>query len=324
MGTPNLPGFPSSCDLLSLSALVLCACTGAPLTLNAPNVAPAAARVPTPLDIEPIAMTGVVVGDYMSPGPAAVLTAAISGELRGRALHGGEPGGYAVRCSLDRFATRTHTSVTDGQETLTAYADLSCQAKRVEDGAVVWRGELRGRTSASEPNVLGSDARTTQRLLDRAASDLAREMASDLAIRGLALVAAPSARVFADAEQQRLQMGLDDSPFGNAALEEAAGDATAALRATSDTSAGVRAAAWNAIAMAAGPGEPWVAAATLQLDDDARVRFVQYKALARSGSPAAMTQLMAATAKEGDPLLAELVADSIKSGGIGLARSRRQ
>jgi hypothetical protein len=309
--------------LLSLSALVLCACTGAPLTLNAPNIAHADAREPTAVDIEPIATTGVIVGDYMAPGPAAVLTAAMSGELRGRALHGGEPGGYAVRCSLDRFALRTHSSVTDAQETLTAYADLSCEAKRVKDGAIVWRGELRGRTCASEPNVLGSDAQTTQRLADRAASDLAREMASDLAIRGLSLVAAPSARVFADADQQRVQTGLDDSPFGPAALQEAGGDVTAALRATKDTSAGVRAAAWNVIAMSAGPGEPWVAGAALQLDDDARVRFVQYKALARLGSAAAMAQLAAAAAKEGDPLLAELLSDSIKSGGIGLTRSRR-
>jgi len=140
------------------SVLALGGCVPKGLRLNAPNIAEAAARDPTPVEVEPITSGGGIAGIYYEPGPAAVLTAAISGELRGRALHGGEPGGYAVRCSLDRFATRTHTSVTDGQETLTAYADLSCEAKRVEDGAVVWRGELRGRTSASEPNVLGSDA----------------------------------------------------------------------------------------------------------------------------------------------------------------------
>ena len=318
------PSTLSSWRFCGLAAL--CCCSASPLTLNAPNLAPAAARDPTPVEIEPIAVTptaGVVVGGYMSPGPAAVLTAAMSGELRGRALHGGEPGGYTVRCSLDRFATRTHSSVTDGQQMLTAYADLSCEAKRAKDGALVWRGELRGRACAAEPSVLGSDARATQRLADRALSDLAREMASDLAVRGLALLTAPSARVFADAEQQRLQMGLDDSTFGNPALLEAAGDATAALRATSDTSASVRAAAWNVIAMAAGPGDAWVAGSTLQLDEDPRVRFAQYKALARLGSGAATAQLKAAAEKEDDPLLAELLADSIKSGGIGLLRSRR-
>ncbi len=142
-------------------------------------------------------------------------------------------------------------------------------------------------------------------------------------MRALGLLAEPSARVFADAEQQRLRSGLDDSPFGPAALQETGRSNPSIQRALLDTSASVRAAAWNALAMAAGPGDAWGASGKLALDDDTAVRFAQYKALARLGSDAALAQLRSAAGSEGEPLLAELLGDTLRTGGIGLARSRR-
>jgi hypothetical protein len=306
-----------------LAAVACSACVGSSFALSAPNVAPSQARVPTPVSLDPIAPGTGVVGDFDPPGPASVLTAAMSAELAGRALHGGEHGGYAVHCTLDRFALRRHASLTEGRMLLALYADLSCEAKRSADGRAVWRGELRARTCSAESHLLGSDPGTGRRLVNRALSDAAREMASDLAIRALGLVAEPSARVFADEGEQRTRAGLDDSPFGPAALSETTATMDAAMRATHDRDPELRAAAWNVVAMAAGPGDSWQAGATLSLDDDALVRFVQYKALARLGTPAAMQQLASSAAREDEPVLSELVADAIKSGGIGLARSRR-
>lgn len=298
------------------------ACGGSPLALSAPNVAPSRAREPTPLSVEPIAPGAGIAGSFAPPGPASVLTAAMNGELAGRAVHGGERGGYAVLCTLDRFALRHHASVTVGT-LLVLYADLGCEARRTADGRAVWRGELRARTCSAENHLLGSDPGTMQRLANRALSDAAREMASDLVIRALGLAAEPSARVFADDSEQHSAAGLDDSPFGPAALSETSASMDAAMRATGDRDAQLRAAAWNVVAMAAGPGDPWRGGATLALDDDPLVRCVQYKALARLGTPAAMQQLSSAEAKEDDAVLSELVADAVKSGGTGLPRSRR-
>jgi hypothetical protein len=311
----------SRCGIAAL-ALACPACGGASIALSAPNIAPSAAREPTPVSLEPIAPGVAVVGSFDPPGPASVLTAAMSGELAGRALHGGEQGGYAVRCTLDRFALRHHASVTEGRALLALYADLACEARRA-DGRAVWRGELRARTCSDEAHLLGSDPGTTRRLANRALSDAAREMASDLAIRALGLVAEPSARVFADESEQHAAAGLDDSPFGPAALSETAATMDAAMRATSDHDPELRAAAWNVVAMAAGPGDPWSAGPTLNLDEDPLVRCVQYKALARLGTPAALQQLSSAASKEDDPVLSELVADAIKTGGTGLPRTRR-
>jgi hypothetical protein len=299
------------------------ACGGSPLALSAPNVAPSKARVPTPVSLEPIAPGAAIVGSFEPPGPASVLTAAMNAELEGRALHGGERGGYAVHCTLDRFALRHHARVIEGRALLALYADLSCEARRTADGRAVWRGELRARTCSAESHLLGSDPGTGRRLANRALSDAAREMASDLALRALGLVAEPSARVFGDEAEQRTAAGLDDSPFGPAALSETTATMDAAMRATRDHDPELRAAAWNVVAMAAGPGDTWPAGATLSLDDDALVRFVQYKALARLGTPAALQQLASSAAREDDPMLSELVADAIKSGGTGLPRSRR-
>lgn len=298
-------------------------CGGAPMALHAPNVAPAVARVPSPVDVEPIATGRSVVGDYVEPGPASVLTAGMNAELQGRGLHGGPAGGTAVRCTLDRFAVRTHGTMTDAQEMLAVYADLSCEATRQVDRVPVWRGELRARTFSEDANLLGSDSSTTQRLLDRALSDAARELASDLAIRALGLGAEPSARVFTDADDQHRSAGLDDTPFGPAALQETGASGDSIVKGMGDTGNPlVRAAAWNVAAMSAGPGEAWTADKRVSLDDDPRVRFLQYKALARLGNAGALDQLRAAARNEGEPLLVELVNDALASGGIGLARRR--
>jgi hypothetical protein len=308
--------------LLALGASALTGCSH-PLLLDVPLVAPSKARDATPVDLEPIVDGASMEADFAPPGPAAALTAAIKAELAGRALRGGEPGGYAVRCRLDRFAVRLRATMTESREMLALYADLSCEGRRDTDGAVVWRGELRGRTCASGPNVLGSDTNTERRLADRAMSDAAREMASDLAVRALALAAEPSARVFADEAQQRDLAGLDDSPYGPAALAENETAVEGALRGMGEHDAATRAAAWNVAAMAAGPGDPWRGGEQLLLDEDPLVRFVQYKALARLGTKTALSQLGATVGKEDHPLLAEFLRDAIASQGIGLARSRR-
>jgi len=307
-----------------LSAFLFVASCGGPLSLPAPNVSPMAAREPTRVDLEPIEGKGaLVLGDFAPPGPAAVLTAAMGQELAGRALSGGEPGGYGVRCVLGRFAIRTETTPLEGVEMLALYADLSCEAKRSQDGAVVWRGELRGRAVASAGNLLGGDPGATGRLLSRALSDASREMASDLAVRGLALQAAPSVRVFTDEGQQKAASGLDDSPWGAAALQQSVEAGRRAMASLDPHDAALRAAAWNVVAMASGPDDPWVAGDSVALDPDPLVRFVQYKALGRHGGAAALGQLRAAAGAEGDSLLAELARDVVASGGIGVARSRR-
>lgn len=314
---------PRPMQWLCLATILASGACSSSLTLHAPNVVPTAAREPAHVNLDPIEMRGRLLGDVAPPGPAAVLTAAMSQELAGRALSGGDPGGYDVGCALERFAIRFETRITDSAELVALYADASCEAKRDRDGAVVWRGELRGRACAEGSNVLGSSLGVTQRLVDRAMSDAAREMASDLALRALSLRAAPSARAFPDESEQRAGSGLDDTPWGAAALEENADAVEHALRTLDTHDTALRAAAWNVVAMAAGPGDPWRAGDKMALDDEPLVRCQQYKALARHGSAEAMTQLRAAADKEGDGLLAELARDALASGGIGLERSKR-
>jgi hypothetical protein len=203
------------------------------------------------------------------------------------------------------------------------YADLSCDAKRASDGAVVWRGELRGRACEEGSNVLGTSLGVTQRLVNRALSDAAREMVSDLALRALGLRAVPSARAFADESQQHSAGGIDDTPWGAAALEESPGAVDHALHTLDARDTTLRAGAWNVVAMAASPDDPWLAGEKLALDDEPLVRFVQYKALARHGGDVALAQLKSAADREGDGLLVELARDSLASGGIGIARPKR-
>jgi hypothetical protein len=295
------------------------------LALHAPNVAPATSRTPTSLDVDPIAdgPPGTVAGDYAAPGPAAVFTGALKAEIQGRALEGGETGGYAVRCKLDRFAVRSHTAIAEGVERVALYADLSCEARRSADGATVWRGELRGRTAASGANIISSDVDTTQRLTDAALSDASREMASDLAVRALGLHGQPSARVFGDEGQLHDIGGLDDTPYGADALAEREAGVAGAMHSLKELDTRLRAAAWNVVAMTAGPGDPWNAGDTMTLDDDALVRFVQYKALARLGSPEALERLGQALSKEDEPLLVELLRDAVATRGTGFPRKRK-
>jgi hypothetical protein len=320
---PSGPERPAKIGAAAL--LVLAQCSSGPIALHAPDIAPGTAREPTPVELEPIVpgAKDAIVGDFAAPGPAAVLTAAMKAELGGRALRGGEPQGYAVRCMLGRLAVRARTAMTDSQEMVVLYVDLSCEAKRASDGATVWRGALRGRSCSAAPNILASDTSTTQRLVDRAFSDAAREMASDLAVRALALLSEPSARVFPDAIQERVGAGLDDSPYGPAALMENPAAVEGALRSLGEHDATMRASAWNVAAMAAGPGEPWPGGEKISLDEDPVVRFAQYKALARLETALARRQLEIARDTETDPLLAEFLGDSLASRGLGVTRSRR-
>jgi hypothetical protein len=213
--------------------------------------------------------------------------------------------------------------LTEGTALMALYVDLSCEARRTRDSAPVWRGELRGRTCEEGSDVLGTNIGAKQRLLDRALSDAAREMTSDLALRALGLRAVPSTRVFADEGQQHATAGLDDTPWGPAALQENVAMVPHALQSLDAHDTVLRAGAWNVVAMTAGPDEPWPAGEQLALDSEPLVRFVQYKALARHGGEVALAQLRDATAKEGDGLLLELLRDALATGGTGLARSRR-
>jgi hypothetical protein len=306
-----------------LSVVLALAACGGPLSLSAPIITPSEAREPTRVQLEPIVTPprASLVGDFAEPGPAAVLTAAMSQELAGRALSGGEAGGYTVRCALDRMAVRSETSVTEGEERMALYVDLSCRATRALDGAVVWQGALRGRACAETGNMLGSNAGVKHRLLDRTLSDAAREMVADLALRALALQAIPSARVFADEGLEQRTAGLDDTPWGAAALQPGDPSVEHALRSLDPHDPVLRAAAWNVLAMASGPDEPWRGGNALKLDPEPLVRFVQYKALARAGSATSLARLQAAAEHEGDGMLAELARDAVASGGTGLARS---
>ena len=145
-------------------------------------------------------------------------------------------------------------------------------------------------------------------------------MASDLALRALALRAVPSARVFADEAQLQSAAGLDDTPYGAAALEESPGAVDHAVRTLDTRDTTLRAAAWNVVAMAAGPDDPWLAGEKLALDDEPLVRFVQYKALARLGSGGLDARLVDRGDGETTSFCSEFIADALASGGIGLAR----
>ena len=116
--------------------------------------------------------------------------------------------------------------------------------------------------------------------------------------------------------------GIDEGLIGDMALAERI-DRAAIDVALGDPLVSVRAAAWNAVAMSVGPGDPWPLGDTFVTDDDARVRFYQYKALAREASAATLVQLQTAAKSEPDAMLAELAADALASGGIGSPRLSR-
>jgi len=151
-------------------------------------------------------------------------------------------------------------------------------------------------------------------------SDASRELASDLAVRALGLTASPSRRIYADVTVEQAIGGIDDTPYGAVALAE---DPASLGKAISDApmlAPVPRAGAWNAIALATGPGDGWVAGGSLHLDDEPLVRFQQYKALGRLGTKTALEQLTRAASGEREPLLAELLIDTLAIHGIGLAR----
>jgi hypothetical protein len=308
--------------------LTTCAACAQPVTLHAPSLAPSTAREnATRVDVEPITTSSnAIVASASAPlasSPAAVLTSGIAAELAARALHGGEPGGYSVRCVLERFAVRVASDISDARAIAAVYVDLRCDAIRSSDRVLVWRGMLRGRSAASAATTLSADSGLVQQMVDRAMSDVTREVASDLALRVLGLQAGASQRVFADQEAAKSRGGLDDTPYGAVALAEAGTAPPMAPDQMATLDVVTRAAVWNAIAMSAGPGEPWLAGDKLRLDDEAFVRFQQYKALARLGSARSLAELKSAAEAEGDKLCAELVNDALQSGGIGVARSSR-
>jgi hypothetical protein len=319
--------------VVAISTLAGCSI---PMALHAPTCAPRPASAdPAKVDLAPIALgpsAAIQLGDgsWAAPGPDAIVTSGMRTELDGRALRGGETGGYAVSCTLDRFSIRRDSSMAESHVFATLYVDLACTASRAQDHAVVWRGELRGRAAATGGSLFENDMVTLQHLVDRMVSDASREMASDLALRALGLTADPGQRVFADDETERELGGTDDTTIGAGALTESAAAVPALLAQLGSTAPGsaavdvtARASVWNSVAMSVGPGDAWNAGDKLRLDDEPFVRFYQYKALARLASPAALAQLGGARDHEDASLLSELLADSLSTGGIGFPRSRR-
>ena len=251
------------------------------------------------------------------PGPAEVLTGGIAAELRARALHGGEPGGYGVRCTLDRFAIRTDTVKRFLIEVV--YVDLACDVRRKADRALVWRGELRGRAGAIEAErMFATDDAAYQALADRLMSDASREIASDLAIGVLGLEASPSKRVFANDGAERESAGIDDGALGSLILAEDEDATRAVVPQLREGDPLTRAAAWNAVAMAARPDGSWIAGIETSYDDDAFVRLFQYKAFARHASPSALSDLRRALKREDQTFLEEFLRDAIAAGTLGV------
>ncbi|WP_394830931.1 hypothetical protein LVJ94_30935 [Pendulispora rubella] len=306
-------------------------CGAGPLELHVPTLTPNPAReAVTPIDFEPIGASPnpdviLVPGGVEPPGPAAVLASGIRSELQARAFHGGEAGGYVVKSRLDRFALRRDSDKGYGYAVL--YVDLSCDIKRKADAAPVWRGELRGRSAALGARQFFSDANVMHQILaDRLMSDVTRELASDLAVRVLELEGKPSARVFADQDAEGQLAGIDDGPAGTAALsqnpEAAAKFVDVAHDSVNDRVA--RAAAWNAIAMASAPDQPWIGGIDTGIDKDTFIRFFQYKALARHATVPTLRELKTARGKEENDLLKEFLHDLETTGGLGLTGFSRR
>ncbi|MEO6418909.1 MAG: hypothetical protein ABIP39_05855 [Polyangiaceae bacterium] len=322
-------------DLLYVSsfflALAAMGCSKSTIALHAPNCPPSQARTDaTRVEIEPISIVGdahpEVPGDwkFAPPGPAHVLTGGMSTELLARALEGGEQGGYVAHCRLDRFAMRTKTETTIGRTLASLYVDLACDVNRKADKAIVWRGALRGRgISAADSSVFLNDDQMLQSLADRLMSDVSRELASDLAVRVLALKTKSSGRVFANEAAEREGAGINDTAMGGAALSESQESAKAASSSLRDPDPMVRAAAWNVIAMASAPDEEWVGGIDDRIDDDAFVRFYQYKAFARHGSRATLSALRRALRAEPQPLLEEFLKDILSGEGLVVRGGRK-
>lgn len=319
----------SKTTVAALAALVLTggasACSPRPIEPRVPTLAAEVARGEGALALEPILPATSPSAIRATPplagaDPAAALTAGIRTELAARAFRGGATGGYTARCRLGRFALRRTEDKTHALALL--YVDLECATQRRADGALVWRGALRGRAASSAMKAhFDDDDRMNQRLLDRLMSDVTRELASDLGVRVLGLRGSTTRRRFADAEAERASSGYDDSELGDRALA-ATPDAARAVRAELQApDKQRRAAAWNAIAMAAAPDGPWLAGVDTVFDRDAVVRFYQYKALARHASPATLRELKLASSRDKSATLKEFLGDLGATGGLPLRPS---
>ncbi len=310
--------------LVVVLALASWGCGAAAVTLHAPRCARSDAReAPARVDVEPIVARPDAAADSTvalgHPAPAEVLTTAIKEELSARALTGGASDGYRVKCTLDRFALRTRVGMVGSAAIATLYVDLGCAVERLAGGAMEWRGALRGRSMATSTTPLAGETGLVQQLADRALSDVSRELASDLAVRVLGLGGAPSARVFKDEAARATSGGVDDTLFGGAALSEAPDRVGLVVPSLRDLDPAVRAAAWNAVAMAMGPGQRWFGGDPAP-DEEPIVRFYQYKALARSASVPSLAKLKEARRHEEEGWLLELVDDALATGGLGLPR----
>lgn len=315
---------------LALLGLVSVGCGSTHIALHEPQCVTRGREAgATTIDFQPISLPSesdpVVPGDYAltPPPPNDVLTSAISSELNSRALKGGASGGYVVQCKLDRFALRMDTELRHAIAVL--YVDLNCSMFVKSDHALVWRGELRGRGMTGGPkNAFDHEDDMWQAYADRIMSDVVRELATDIAVGALHLQQTVSARAFANEDAEHQTAGVNDSPLGPVALSGdvalATRDAVPELR---SRVAGIRATAWNAIAMASSPDSAWIGGVDTVLDDDAFVRFFQYKALARHGSRATLLELRRAHKRENQDLLKEFLKDAVESDGLGFPRNIR-
>ncbi len=315
---------------LAAFSFFLAGCGSTPIVLNPPQTVAGAARADvTPIDFEPITLrekdNAIVKGDLdFAPPPANdVLTSAIRGELRTRAFHGGDKSGYDVKCRLDRFAFRTDTELRYAIALL--YVDLSCTAFLKSDNSIAWRGELRGRSiAAGRKTEFDHEDTMWQAFADRTMSDVTRELVSDLGTGALDLRGTPGARVFANEDAEKATTSVDDSPLGLLGLaQEIPQTKHAAPSEIHSRFSAVRASAWNAIALASFPDEPWIGGIDTMFDEDAYVRFFQYKALARHGSKATLQEVHRAHKKENQDLLKEFLKDLIASDGLSFPRQAR-
>lgn len=311
-------------------SIVLAGCGSTPLALHAPQTVASANDVgSTPIDFEPITMpktaNPIVKGDldFAPPSPADVLTSAIGSELRARTFHGGDHAGYVVKCRLDRFAFRTDTELRYALALL--YVDMNCNITKKSDASLAWRGELRGRgIAAAKKNEFDHEDDMWQAFADRAMSDVTRELASDIAVGALGLQGSATVRSFANDDTEKATSSVNDGPLGPVALAEDVGQTKRmAVPELNSRFSAVRATAWNAVALASFPDEPWIGGIDTVLDEDAYVRFFQYKALARHGSRATMLEVRRAYKKENQDLLKEFLKDLVASDGLTFPRDAR-
>lgn len=311
-------------------SFMLAGCGSTPIGLHAPQtVASASDSGATPIDFERITLPKtndpVVPGDlkFAPPPPEDVLTSAIRGELHARTFHGGDHAGYVVRCRLDRFAFRTDTQLRYAMAIL--YVDMNCTVNTKSDNTLAWRGELRGRgVAGARKNEFDHEDDMWQAFADRTMSDVTRELASDIAVGALSLQGSATVRAFSNDDTEKATSAVNDGALGPVALaEDPAQTKRLAVPELTSRFSAVRAVAWNAVALASFPDEPWIGGIDTLLDDDAYVRFFQYKALARHGSRATLLEVRRAHKRETQDLLKEFLKDLVASDGLTFPRQAR-